>query len=176
MTYQVVGAIIEKIEPTVTAAEAHGMATGMLCVDEKTEAMNWLNEMFQDTAELLEEDKQLLVSLFEQTRELMSSDEFAFDLLLPDDNADFELRIDALRNWSKGFLLGVGYSTPETKWPGETREILKDIVEFSKMDIEGDEDDEEIENALMEIQEYLRAAIMLFKTEFNMSDDQKVLH
>jgi uncharacterized protein YgfB (UPF0149 family) len=176
MTYQVVDAIIGKIESTVTAAEAHGMATGMLCIDEKTEAMTWLNEMFQDIAELLEEDKQLLVSLFEQTQELVSGDEFAFDLLLPDDDADVELRIDALRNWSKGFLLGVGYSTPETQWPGETREILKDIVEFSKMDIEGDEDDEEIENALMEIQEYLRAAIMLFKAEFNMIDDEKVLH
>ncbi len=176
MIYRVVDAIIEKIDPTVTAAEAHGMATGMLCIDEKTESMVWLNEMFQDTIELLEEDRQLLVSLFEQTQELINGDEFAFDLLLLDNDADLEQRIAALRNWSKGFLLGVGYSTSETKWPGETREIIKDIVEFSKMDIDGDEDDEEIENALMEIQEYLRAAVMLFKVEFNISDDEKVLH
>ncbi len=176
MTYQVVDAIIEKTEPTVTAAEAHGMATGMLCIDASTDSMTWLNEMFQDSVALLEEDKQLLVSLFEQTQELINGDDFAFDLLLPDDDAELEQRIDALRNWSKGFLLGVGYSTSETKWPGETREILKDIVELSKMDVDGDEDDEEIETALMEIQEYLRAAIMLFKTEFNVSDDGKVLH
>ncbi len=176
MTYQVVDAIIEKIEPTITAAEAHGMATGMLSIDSETGAMTWLSEVFQNTTQLLEEDKQLLVSLFEQTQELLNTDEFSFDLLLPDDNADLGLRIEALRNWSKGFLLGVGYSTSETKWPGETREILKDIVEFSKMDVDGDEDDEEIENALMEIQEYLRAAIMLFKMEFSVSDDNKVLH
>lgn len=172
MTYQVVNTIVEKNEPSVTAAEVHGMATGMLSINPDTESMTWLSEIFQDAENLLDDEKQLLVSLFEQTQELLNSDEFTFDLFIPDDQASVEEMTDALRSWSKGFLLGVGYSTPVADWPGETQEIIKDIVEFSKMDIEGDEDEEEVENALVEIQEYLRAAVMLFKAEFSEVDDK----
>ncbi len=176
MTYQIVDTIITNIEPAVTAAEAHGMATGILSIDNRTDAITWLNEVFQDTIDLLEEDKNTLISLFEQTQELINGDEFEFDLFIPDDTFSLQEQTEGLRNWCKGFLLGVGYSTTEAKWPGETEEILKDIVEFSKVDIEIAEEHDEDENALMEIQEYLRAAVMLFRTEFNDTNNDSVLH
>jgi uncharacterized protein YgfB (UPF0149 family) len=177
MTYQIVDTIITTIEPAVTAAEAHGMATGILCIDNGADAITWLNEIFQDTIDLLEEDKIVLLSLFEQTRKLINGDEFEFDLFIPDDTFSLREQTDGLSNWCKGFLLGVGYSTTEAKWPGETEEILKDIIEFSKVDIEIAEEHDEDENALMEIHEYLRAAVMLFRTEFgDTNDNDVVLH
>lgn len=176
MTYHIVDTIITNIEPAVTAAEAHGMATGILCIDSRADAMTWLNELFQDTAPLLEEDKNTLLSLFEQTQELIDGEEFEFDLFIPDDSFSLKEQTEGLRDWSKGFLLGVGYSTDETTWPGETEEILKDIVEFSKVDIDVAEEHDEEENALMEVHEYLRAAVMLFRTEFDDTNSDAALH
>jgi uncharacterized protein YgfB (UPF0149 family) len=176
MTYQIVDTIIANFEPAVTAAEAHGMATGMLCIDSRFDGMTWLNEVFQDAIGLLEEDKNTLMSLFEQTQELITGDKFEFDLFIPDDTFSFKDRTEGLRNWCKGFLFGVGYSTAEAKWPGDTGEILKDIIEFSKVDVDIEEEDDEYENSLMEIHEYLRAAVMLFRTEFDDTNEQAALH
>lgn len=176
MTYQIVDTIITNIEPAVTAAEAHGMATGILCIDNRADAMTWLNELFQDTVALLEEDKNTLLSLFEQTQELIDGEEFEFDLFIPDDSFSLKEQTEGLRDWSKGFLLGVGYSTDETTWPGETEEILKDIVEFSKVDTDIEEENGDHENALMEVHEYLRAAVMLFRTEFDDFNSDVALH
>ena len=176
MTYQIVDTIIANIEPAVTAAEAHGMATGFLCLDSRADAMIWLNEVFQDTVTLLEEDKNTLISLFEQTQELINGDEFEFDLFIPDDTFSLQEQTEGLKDWCKGFLLGVGYSTDGAKWPGETEEILKDIVEFSKVDVDIEEELDEDENALMEIHEYLRAAVMLFRTEFDDTNNGVMLH
>lgn len=177
MTYQIVNTIITNIEPAVTATEAHGMATGMLCIDSRADAMTWLNEVFQDAMGLLEEEKITLISLFEQTQELLTGDEFQFDLFIPDDAFSLKDQTEGLRNWCKGFLFGVGYSTTKAKWPGETEEILKDIVEFSKVDIDIDEEDaDENENDLTEIHEYLRAAVMLFRTEFDDTNEDISLH
>jgi uncharacterized protein YgfB (UPF0149 family) len=167
MIYQIVDTIIANIEPEVTAAEAHGMASGMLCIESRAEAMAWLHELFQDAIELLEEDKNTLISLFEQTQELLNGDEFGFDLFIPDESFSLKEQMEGLRNWCKGFLLGVGYSTTQAKWPGDTGGILQDIVEFSKLDVDIEADDDEDENALMEVHEYLRAAVMLFRTEFD---------
>ena len=49
-------------------------------------------------------------------------------------------------------------------WPGDVGEILKDIMEFTKLDAEAE--GEEDERAFMEITEYLRSAVLLLRDEF----------
>jgi len=177
MPYQSIDTIIANIEPSVSAAEAHGMATGMLCIDGRTNSIDWIKEVFQDATALLEEEKNILLALFEQTQGLLNSEEFSFDLFIPGDDFTLQEQAEGLKNWCKGFLLGVGYSTSDANWPGETEEILKDIVEFSKVDDDIEDDDEANENALMEIHEYLRAAVLLFQAEFlDENEDKPIFH
>jgi len=110
-----------------------------------------------------------LVRLFEETRRLLGSDEFEFDLFLPEDDAPLTEQVEALKGWCRGFLLGVSSGGAASKWPKDAREILKDIAEFTKLDAdaEGDED----EHALMEITEYLRSAVLLLRDELGRNDD-----
>ena len=174
MTYQIIDAIIENNAPELTAAEAHGVATGILCLDGRAESINWLTEIFSDPSGLLAEDKAILVSLFEQTRDLLTDDEFAFDLFLPDDERPLQEQVEGVCNWCHGFLLGVGHANSSEDWQGESREILKDIVEITKLEVEDDE--QEDENALMEIHEYLRTAIMLIRAELYDSSNRRQIH
>jgi len=169
MSYSDLNLIILQKQAADSAAEVHGIAVAMLCLDPKAEAGSWLSEAISNEADLLEEDKLLLINLFEQSQELMASDEFIFDLFLPDELAPLNQRCLALVQWCQGFLFGMGRLESKTSWPENVEEILKDIVEFTRLDTDPDSDDdeEEAEGAIMEIQEYLRASVMLIRNELN---------
>lgn len=165
--YQVVNAILEKHDADMGAAEAHGIAVGMLCVEVKADVANWLHELLTDEHDLLDDDKTLLVDLFERSRELLDpeTEEFSFDLLLPDDDESFSEQVEALRCWCQGFLFGVGYAQTSADWPGDSAEVMRDIIELTKIDSEVDGDDED-EAALIEIHEYVRAAVLTVRDQF----------
>ena len=159
MTYQIIDSIVVKHDPAGSAAEIHGVASGMLCLDGRVESMIWFAEVFQDAVDLLEEEKTMLVSLFDQTRELLAGDDFGFDLFIPDEEFTLDEQAEGVRNWCQGFLFGAGFVNSSAEWSGESQEIINDIVEFTKLEL--DSDVPEDEQALMEIHEYLRAAVML---------------
>jgi hypothetical protein len=163
MTYQVINAIVVQGDAELSAAHAHGMATGMLCVNEQTQSSEWLTELFLHATPATDEDRTTLVHLFEETQRLLASDEFEFDLLLPDDEALLSEQVEALTYWCQGFLLGVGFTHAAADWSKETTEILKDIVEFTKLDTEAE--GEEDESDFMEIAEYLRSAVLLLRSD-----------
>ena len=168
MAYQTINNIFQKNETDLTAAEAHGLATGMLCIENQTEVANWLSQLLEDDIVLIDEDKTVLVSLFEQTRKLLNDEEdgFRYDLFLPGEDESLSEQLEGLRSWCEGFLFGIGYTRSSSDWPGETGEIMKDIVEFTKLDTHVDEQMDEDEAALIEIQEYLRVAVMMVKEQF----------
>lgn len=169
MVYQIINAIFERNDADVSAAEAHGMATGMLCVNGQAESRHWLSELFKDNADLSDEDRTVLVKFFEQTRELLANDAFEFDLFLPDDETLLAERVQALNSWCQGFLFGIGSVYTASGWPGDVAEILKDIAEFTKLDEEAE--GEEDESAFMEVTEYLRSAVLLLRDELNINTD-----
>ncbi len=180
MAYQTIYEILERNDSDMSPAEIHGLASGMLCIEIKAEAISWLAELFAEDVVLLDEDKSILVALFEQTRKLLEQedDSFRYDLFLPAEDDELAEQLEAVRNWCAGFLFGIGYSRSESTWPGETGEIMQDIVEFTKLDSELDDDlDEEerdeYESALMEIQEYLRVAVMMLKELFSKAANEQ---
>ena len=173
MAYQTISNIFSKNESDLTASEAHGLATGMLCIENKTEVTSWLAELFPEDVTVIEEDNTILVSLCEQTRKLLNEEDtsFSYDLFLPGDDEEISVQLEAIRYWCEGFLFGVGYSNSSSNWPGETGEVMKDIVEFTKMDseVEDDMDEDEKEaydSGVIEIQEYLRVAVLTIRDQF----------
>jgi len=177
MSYSSVNSIILQKDAADSAAEVHGIAVAMLCLNKDTEASDWIIEAFSEEIALLQEDKLELINIFEQTRDLMESDEFVFDLFLPDEDETLSLRCAALMQWCQGFLFGMGRVQTSSEWPGDVDEVLKDIIEFTKLDVDIEEDDAgDAENDLVEIQEYLRAAIMLIRSELNPAVESSTMH
>ena len=172
MAYQTVNAAIIQLEPQLTAAEAHGMATGILCVNSKALASYWLDELFGDTAS--ENYPPILLGLFTQTQQLLAEDDYDFTLFLPDDEQPLNYRVAALRDWCQGFLFGVGTANLVAGYSEDTREILKDVVEITKLDNDDAADAEENEQAFMEITEYLKAAVLLLRDNFASQPSPKI--
>lgn len=165
MTYQVINAIVVHSDPELSAAQAHGMATGMLCADEQAQSAVWLNELLRHATPVTDEDRTTLVHLFEDTQSLLMTDEFEFDLLLPGDEALLSEQVEALTGWCQGFLWGVGVTHAASDLSREAADILKDIAEFTKLDT--DAEGEEDENDFVEITEYMRSAVLLLRSELN---------
>ncbi|NOT13192.1 MAG: UPF0149 family protein [Methylococcaceae bacterium] len=165
MVYKIINTIFAKNDVGLAAAEAHGIAAGMLCVDEQADSSRWLDELFRDAKPVVEEQKNLLIRLFEETRRLLDSQGFEFELFLPEEDTPLKEQVEALKLWCQGFLFGIitNPSVSETEWPDDVREIVKDITEFTKLDtqVSGEED----ENAFVEITEYLRSVVVLFRDD-----------
>ncbi len=169
MAYNACNAIFLQCDPDLSAAEAHGLATGMLCVNDQTESTYWLAELLQNATQISSNNIDILIRLFEETRRLLASDDLDFDFFLPEDEVALTDRVEALTNWCRGFLYGVGSITTLTNWSKDTREILKDITEFTKLD--NDVDGEEDEQNFVEITEFLKSAILLLREELADNSD-----
>ena len=165
MAYSHINAILAKYATGFGAAEAHGMATGLLCANSKLDSNHWLKELLEAHSDIDDEQRGLLCRLFEETRQLLTSnDDFEFDLLLPDDETPLTEKVIALKNWCQGFLFGIGSMSKQSSYSRDAHDILKDIAEFTKLDT-NTEDNEEDEVALMELTEYLRSAVLLLRDE-----------
>lgn len=170
MAYQTINSILKQTDRELSAAEAHGMATGLLCVNEQAMCSYWLTELFQSSYTVENDDKLLLERLFEETRRMLASEEFEFDLFLPEDNCVLSEQLSALKSWCYGFLVGIGSAHLSIDCSQDARDILKDITEFTKLHTEaGGEEDE---TAFTEVTEYLRTAVLLLRDEFNSNYDR----
>lgn len=165
--YQTINNILEQENLDSSAAEAHGIAVGMLILESKATASIWLDVLGIDPQKNASYQN-TLVDLFENTRLALYNEfnEFAFDLFLPDDEEPLSEQIESLKFWCVGFLSGLGITNPSINFSTEISEIITDIIEISKIDSNITEEKEEDANELMEIHEYLRAVIFTIRDYF----------
>jgi uncharacterized protein YgfB (UPF0149 family) len=148
-----------------SAAEAHGLLTGLLCMDGGIACEAWLENLEGPAAESPDAaDRAQLDRLFETTRRQLDDFDFSFELLLPDDDSPLDERAEALAKWCQGFLAGLGYGTKgASEWPGECTEILKDFGEIARLD--ADAAGEAAETDYAELSEYVRVGVQVICSE-----------
>lgn len=165
MTYQHIDSFFAHNEVVNSAAEAHGLATGMLCVNGRAQSSAWLNQLFGEEERISNEQSRILAQWFEETKTSLESDDYDFEPFLPEDDAPLRGRIMALIDWCQGFLFGVGALYQVSEQSSQSNEILRDIAEFTKLDPDAAGEDDEV--AFMEVIEYLRTAVLLLRAEFS---------
>lgn len=164
MTYQHIDRYFTHDGVVNSAAEAHGLASGMLCVNGQAQSSAWIKQLFEAESGPNNEQARLLARLFEETKASLESDDYDFEPFLPEDDAPLPEQIAALIEWCQGFLFGIGALYQSGEQSGQANEILRDIAEFTKLD--PDAEGEEDEMAFVEIIEYLRTAVLLLRAEF----------
>ncbi len=162
----------------VGAAECHGFLCGQLC------SLHFpAEELWQEFLDLHTPDDarvegchECVRGLLHQTRRQLGSDEFDFQLLLPDDDAEVPERVQALAGWCRGFLSGLGLveDLPPRVLGDEIQEWLRDVEMIGRAGV--DEPEEEDELALIQVTEHVRAGLMLIREElrvYGIDDDQE---
>jgi uncharacterized protein YgfB (UPF0149 family) len=159
----------------ITPSELHGLLAGQLSSGARMVPDIWLSTV----AELLELDgltqetsKVGMVGLYQQTLGQMESFSLELSMLLPDDDATLAQRVESLGRWCQGFMTGFGYQGKQTdkSLSDEAKDVLRDLSEISQVAKEVD-DGEDSEADLMQLEEYVRMAVLMLFSECNLSSD-----
>jgi uncharacterized protein YgfB (UPF0149 family) len=148
-----------------TASEAHGILSGLLCGGARAASQVWMEELFVavGASEVPDADtREVLRAVADHTRERIESPELDFSLLLPDDQRSLRERALALYDWARGFVYGLGVAgLKQEELSAQEREALSDLAEITRLDLDALDEGEENEQALTELQEFVRVAVLL---------------
>ena len=151
----------------VGAAECHGFLCGQLCSLQLPAEELWQEflDLRTPDAARTEGCHEHVRHLLNETRRQLASDEFDFQLLLPDDDTGVPERVQALAGWCRGFLSGLGLveDLPARVLGDELQEWLRDVEMIGRAGT--DEADADDEMALMQVMEHVRAGVMLIREE-----------
>ena len=155
-------------------AECHGVLCGMICGENGNTAQDFLAhlstlELAVDAGTALHD---AMIEAFESTVQQLADAELRFNLWLPDDEQPLDERTQALAQWCTGFLAGLGVGGPLEKLSQEAAEALGDLQQIARAgfsapsdDAEEMSQDEENEQAFVEIVEYVRVVTLILREE-----------
>ncbi len=147
-------------------AELHGLLCGFLSGASAPSARkDWIGKVMADPDALAVEPGSALDRLYQASVETLESPDFGFELLLPDDDSSIAERGDALMHWCRGFLGGFGLAAgAEPPLSEESQDALGDLSRMAASDLSYD-DPESDEQALEEVAEYVRVAVLLLHSD-----------
>ena len=148
----------------LSPAEAHGLLTALISAGE-TEPEEWLGQLFggiEGAHTLSQEDGVLLAGMFGDTQRDLSGDAFEFELFLPDDDTEIEMRVGALSTWCQGYLFGLGIrglgDSPALS--DDAQELIADLTAISRAAVDDSDAEEADEEAYAEIVEYVKVGVL----------------
>lgn len=170
--YESFCAMLSQENIIVDAAEVQGVLCGMLGGGMTADDQSWLealSDVINQGESFSARAKTQIVALFNEVCQQFVDPDFALALCLPDDAAPINERGGALLQWVNGFLLGFGLHQADlTGCSPDVKEGLEDFIEIARMDEQMTED-EESEQALFEVMEYVRITAMLCFNELGKS-------
>ena len=161
-------ALIVRLRLGVDASELHGSVCGYLAGGATPRGGELLAALQLDGEEVAPApaDQAALDALLAQCRESLADPELGFEALLPDDDRPLDERAEAVTEWCRGFLGGFGLAGAgaHAQLSDDAQEVLRDFgtVAASSFDF-GDATEDE--DALIEVQEFLRVGALMLYTE-----------
>jgi uncharacterized protein YgfB (UPF0149 family) len=158
---------------SASPAEVHGILCGLICAGHPRAEAVWLAEVEPVASEgdLLaqastKECRRQLDALARRTRDDIEGPGLGFVPLLPPDDDPLRARAEAVYDWCRGFLYALGVAgIGEQDLSEQTREVFRDFGNITRMDLNGLDDGEDNEDALMEVTEFIWVAAMLVYEE-----------
>lgn len=157
-----IDAEIRHLQLAIPGSELHGGLSGWLAGGGDNVA-GWLAPVLADPDLPAPAAGSALDRMRVATAHQLEDRDFAFALLMPDDGAPLSVRSAALFDWCRGFLGGFGLAAGErSSLSDEGREALSDLARLAAAQPDAeDEDDAGEEDALAELEEFVRVAVLL---------------
>ena len=174
--------LLTNVEAAVHAVECHGFLCGQICVHGSPPEELWqefIEAQTEDEIELQYCYREINVLTDDILNNIQSSD-LDFLLLLPADDSTLTDRATALAEWCHGFLNGYGVGAGSQVLTAECREILEDYAKICRVSVTEANIDEEDEQALHELIEYVRMGAIQTYTEhmagYRTADEPEAIH
>jgi len=176
LNYPLIQKALQRIDADFSPADLHGQLCGLFCADPNLTAEHWLAQSLPELVSacaggdaLARESAAQLRQFYDETDAAMQDRQLGFQLFLSPDDDPLEQRIEELSNWCEGFLLGLamGGIKEFASLPGDLPELMNDLVEISRaasFELDNEEEDEE---AYIELIEYIRMGVLLARVELH---------
>lgn len=151
----------DRLQLASTPAELHGALCGWLAGG-GADAAGWLALVLADPGLPVPTPGEVLDLLRRASAAQLADPEFGFQLLLPE-TAGTKPRAEALFAWCRAFLGGFGLAVGNRPLSEEGQEALADLANLAGAQLDAEEDDDE--ESLAEIEEYLRMAVLLLHAD-----------
>lgn len=168
--YQTLATLLGQQGVGMTAAEMHGLLTGLVCGgDIEPSFMVLVQQLTNDGMAFNRPLSELLQKIYTELQTTLLEDGFGLQLLLPTaENSHLFTRVEALAGWVNHFLLGLGVTQPKLdQVTGEAGEAIDDLRTIGQLGYDEEEDKEILEQSLEEVLEYVRVAALLCFEQFN---------
>lgn len=146
---------------TLSPWELHGVVCGLAVGPDEHFPMQDLVELVG--AEALT-DLSSVEAFVSATLGALLAEDLSFQPLLPEDDASLALRIEAVAEFSAGFLAGFGALVARLGWqslPEEAQEVIDDLTAVTELDAEQGQDLEAAEGDLLQVQEFVKVGVLL---------------
>lgn len=173
-SYQAVSDALSLLASLGGAGESHGMLCALFSAEVKLKQQAWVDSLLNGHIEQgqieAETAYRVLQQLYQATAEAFQADDFSLPLLLPEDDAPLEARIDALSEWCEGYLTGLhllGLDIEKNKNP-EMQSAFSDLLAVSQVELTlEDEADPQTETRYVELCEFVKAAVLFIAGELH---------
>ena len=168
ISHQDLSDTLSRLRAGINASDLHGSLIGYLCAGGKASAVSWTDALALDLAEAGEAEDTLFAMFHQQCREQLDDADYGFAPMLPNDDVELSVRADAMVDWCRGFLGGVGLAGSDSmrgELSDDAREIVQDfgVIAATRFDYAGNEEDE---IALAEVIEFVRVGVLVLYSEF----------
>jgi uncharacterized protein YgfB (UPF0149 family) len=168
-----IDALLMRLRLGTEASELHGSLCGYLAGGARPQGGDVLAALQLDgeATDPTAEDLALLQRLTRQCERELADSELGFEPLLPDDDRPLVERAEAVVDWCRGFLGGFGLAgtAAHASLSEEAQEILRDFGTIAASSFDFNNEDED-EDALIEVQEFVRVGALLLHAECNRHD------
>lgn len=157
-------ALINTFSLDLNCYQLHGLVTGYLAGNGDRAVQQWTSVLLDQPI-----DDPGLNQLMSNVAESLASNDFSYDLLLPDADASLATMAEALVAWVQSFLSGFGLADvdPDKASLSSIKEALVDLTAIAQLDASAVDSNNNEENQLTEVTEYVRTLAMFIYTELN---------
>ena len=166
VTHAELGEMLARLHLGVGASDLHGSLTGYICGGGSAGARGWLQALELQAEPGVDLPQAAFARLYEDCAAWFGDPELGFEPLLPEIDSTLDARAEALVEWCRGFLGGLGLAGVSTKrgLSADAQEILHDFGTIAGSRFEY-ADAEEDESALAEVIEFIRVGVLLLHAE-----------
>ncbi|KTD42888.1 UPF0149 family protein [Legionella parisiensis] len=177
--YDEFSATVDVLMLHISVSLLHGMMCGYLCAGADSQGEAYLRALLNNKKDEVSRNAVLaMFSVFSISQQQISTMDFEFEMMLPDDEESLLLRAQAFSEWCEGFtqaltLAGINANQFHDE---EAQDALQHLIEFAELDCDTLDVDEEDERALMEVSEYARMAVLRLHSDLVMNEKERGGH
>lgn len=180
MDFDQINDALEPYQELESPSFLQGMLLGLMSGDSEIKEGAWIKRILTeaDIKSVKESFLTILHEMYLDADKMLNGSGFELELMLPDEDVPVANRAYLLGQLCEGFLYGMGIvNKDKDNLRGDVLELVKDFGSIAAIDVENleGEDDEQEEEDLMQLIEFVKVGVMTINEELNPAEASRIV-